>query len=439
MDTPTVASLDKQADTTPGATSPGRLLIDTRQWIFTAVWNAVRDKDFDKAVVDERWDGLRAMYEPLAMAAPDEPTFYHLVNEMLAGLGQSHLHLFGPGEMPKERGPEQESRLPRSAEVVALGTGIGDPGIVVRDIEGQPTVFSVRPGSSAEIAGLHAGYLVTQIGGRSISSVPSSMHVLRPPEARLETRRYATKLLAGPIGSRVSMRFLDGDDRPHEVTLTRDAPARPAVQLPLMPPMVPEVRIGRSADIGIVAFNHFVVQPILAEVQKAIDNFRSSGCRAIVLDLRGNAGGDGDMAIPVAARLVSRQISLGTSQSRNNTNEFIVVPPLDSKPFTGKVFILTDEASASTSEVLAAGLQEAKRAVVVGDSTLGMCLGSILEILPGGATIQIPIFGFKTPKGVAIEGRGVQPDRRVVETRAALLAGHDPVLDDALRIAHSTK
>ena len=134
--TPTVASLDKQPDTTPSATSPGRLPIDTHQWIFTAAWNAVRDKDFDKAVVDERWDGLRAMYEPLAMAAPDEPTFYHLVNEMLAGLGQSHLHLFGPGEMPKERGPEQESRLPRSAEVVALGTGIGDPGIVVRDIEG---------------------------------------------------------------------------------------------------------------------------------------------------------------------------------------------------------------------------------------------------------------------------------------------------------------
>jgi C-terminal processing protease CtpA/Prc len=55
------------------------------------------------------------------------------------------------------------------------------------------------------------------------------------------------------------------------------------------------------------------------------------------------------------------------------------------------------------------------------------------------ATIQIPIAGFKTPTGVDIEGRGVQPDRRVLETRAALLAGHDPVLDEALQIARSTK
>jgi C-terminal processing protease CtpA/Prc len=53
--------------------------------------------------------------------------------------------------------------------------------------------------------------------------------------------------------------------------------------------------------------------------------------------------------------------------------------------------------------------------------------------------MQIPVAGFKTPKGVAIEGRGVQPDRRVLETRAALLAGHDAVLDEALELARAVK
>jgi len=101
--------------------------------------------------------------------------------------------------------------------------------------------------------------------------------------------------------------------------------------------------------------------------------------------------------------------------------------------------ILTDEGSASTSEILAAGLQEAKRATVVGDNTVGAALGSTIEELPGGAVMQIPVAGFKTPKGVAIEGRGVQPDHRVLETRAALLAGHDPVLDAALVDARSAK
>ena len=82
--------------------------------------------------------------------------------------------------------------------------------------------------------------------------------------------------------------------------------------------------------------------------------------------------------------------------------------------------------------MLAAGLQEAKRAVVVGDTTLGAVLPSVVEALPGGAVMQYVVADFKTPKGVLLEGRGVQPDRRVVETRAGLHKGRDPVLDAAL-------
>ena len=82
--------------------------------------------------------------------------------------------------------------------------------------------------------------------------------------------------------------------------------------------------------------------------------------------------------------------------------------------------------------MLTAGLQEAKRAVVVGDSTLGAVLPSVVEALPGGAVMQYVVADFKTPKGILLEGRGVQPDKRVVETRAALRTGRDPVLDAAL-------
>ena len=437
-DPPVFAPLAAGAGPAPAAMGPSKVRLQIRQAIFSAAWTAVRDKDFDKALAGQDWNALRAKYQPLALAAPDEPTFYRLLNEMLGALSQSHLEVHGPGDEADTQIDEPEPvRPPGSAEVIEVGTGTGDPGLVVRAIEGRPTVTWVRPESSAARAGLRPGYVVTHIAGRAVASLSASSRPLRPVEERFRLRRHAAHLLSGPTGSKVSVRFLDGDDKAHDAMLTRDPPARAAVQALLMPPIVPEVRISQVGEVGIIAFNFFLLEPILGEVQKSIEGFRKSGAKAIVFDLRGNPGGFGGMAIPVAARLISHETSLGTIQFRDFANNLVAAPSLGQKPFTGKVVILTDEGSASTSEILAAGLQEAKRAVVVGDSTVGAALGSTIEALPGGAVMQIPVAGFKTPKGVAIEGRGVQPDRRVLETRAALLAGHDPVLDEALVVARA--
>jgi carboxyl-terminal processing protease len=419
---------------------PGAVRLQIRQQIFTAAWTAVRDKDFDKTLAGLDWEAMRSKYQPLAMAAPDEPTFYRLLNEMLGALGQSHLEVHGPGEdapgEPEESGPAPQSG---AAELADVGTGVGDPGLLIRLIEGKPTVARVRAGSSAERAGLRPGFVVTHIGGRSTTARAPTARALRPVEERFQLRRRCAHLLSGAAGTKVSIRFLDNQEQPQQAMLERDPPARSAVQALLMPPVVPEVRVARQGDVGIIAFNFFLLVPVLAEVQKAIESFRQSGAKALVFDLRGNPGGFGGMAIPVAARLVSSETNLGTIQFRDFSNELVAAPPLGTKPFTGKVVILTDEGSASTSEILAAGLQEAKRAIVVGEGTVGAALGSTIEMLPGGAVMQIPVAGFKTPKGVAIEGRGVQPDHRVHETRKSLLAGQDVVLDEALRLARGAR
>jgi len=424
-----VPGLDAPA---PAAMGPGAVRLRVRHEIFTAAWTAVRDKHFDKALGGVDWQAMRAKYEPLAMAAPDEPAFYRLLGEMLGTLGQSHLEVHGPGEAVEAEA--EEAVPPGAPAIVEVGAGTGDPGLLVRVIEGKPTVTRVRPGSSAERAGLRPGFLVTHIGGRDVSARRPSPRPLRPVEERFRLRRHCAQLLSGPAGTRVSVRYRDGGDVAREASLTRDPPARPAVQALLMPPVVPEVRVARVGDVGLIAFNFFLLEPILGEVGKAIEGFRRAGARAIVLDLRGNPGGFGGMAIPVAARLVAGEIDLGTIQFRDFANRLVATPSLGSKPFLGPVVILTDEGSASTSEILAAGLQEAGRATVVGDGTVGAALGSTIEALPGGAVIQIPVAGYKTPKGVVIEGHGVEPDRRVPETRAALLAGRDPVLDEALTL-----
>jgi carboxyl-terminal processing protease len=236
----------------------------------------------------------------------------------------------------------------------------------------------------------------------------------------------------------VTVRYLDTGERPVEVLLTRDPPAGRAVQIGLLPPLYPEVRVSHAGDVGIVAFNFFLLEPVLGQVQKAIDGLRVQGARALILDLRGNPGGVGAMAIPIAARLVDKPLVLGSIQFRDYANTLTASPSLGVTPFAGRVVLLTDEGTASTSEILAAGLQEAGRAFVVGDTTLGAVLPSAIAELPGGAVMQYVVADFRTPKGILIEGRGVQPDRRVVETRAGIAAGRDAVLDAALVVARAS-
>jgi carboxyl-terminal processing protease len=255
---------------------------------------------------------------------------------------------------------------------------------------------------------------------------------MRPVEERFAIRRLATRRLLGLAGTRVTIRYLDNADKPGHAVLVREEPAAKPVQIGLLPPLYPEVHARQQGDVGIIAFNVFLLEPVLGDIKKAIDRFQAHGAKALIIDLRGNPGGHGAMAIPIASRLVNAPLTLGSIQFRDFPQKLVAQPEAGVTPFLGPVAILTDEGTASASEILAAGLQEAKRAVVVGDASLGAVLPSVIEQLPHGAVMQYVVADFKTPKGVLLEGRGVQPDKRVVETRAGLRSGHDPVLDAAL-------
>jgi carboxyl-terminal processing protease len=140
------------------------------------------------------------------------------------------------------------------------------------------------------------------------------------------------------------------------------------------------------------------------------------------------------MAPAISRAFFDRRATLGTMKLRAGEFRMVVFPEENGAAYKGPLVILTDEASLSTSEILAGGLQENGRATVVGRRTGGMVLPSQVEALPGGARLQYVFADFKTPKGVLLEGRGVLPDVPVSITRRALLDGHDPTLDAALAV-----
>ncbi|HEY0709735.1 MAG TPA: S41 family peptidase, partial [Polyangia bacterium] len=402
---------------------------EERKAIIDAVFNLVRDKHYDKTLGGLDWPAVRKRYEPLAIGAPNDATFFRFVNQMVGELGQSHIEVSGPGAPGKVDWGEREGS----------SAGAADPGLLVRIIEGKPTITFVRPDSSASRAGLKAGFVVTHIGGWEVRTSGWSARPLRPVEERFYSRVAMARRLSGPANTRVTVRYLDANDRPAEVVLEREAPKATPVKLGLLPPLYPEVRSAHVGDVGVLAFNLFLTEGVLPQVQAALEGFRKRGVRALVIDLRGNPGGQGAVAIPIAARLVQKPLTLGTLHFRDFNQTFTASPSLGVQPFLGPVVIVTDEGSASTAEMFAAGLQEGGRALVVGDTTLGAVLPSQVESLPGGAIMQYVVADFRTPKGVLLEGRGVQPNRRILETRAALLNGRDPVLEAALAATRSSR
>jgi carboxyl-terminal processing protease len=168
----------------------------------------------------------------------------------------------------------------------------------------------------------------------------------------------------------------------------------------------------------------------MAKLRKAVTDL--GGARAIVIDLRGNPGGVGGMAPGLAGLLFTEKASLGSMRTRGGSMEFVAFPQPDA--FTGKVIILTDHGTGSTSEVFAAGMQDSGRATLVGETTAGAVLPSVFEKLPTGYLFQYAISDYRSPKNVLIEGRGVSPDVPVKQTRASLLAGGDAQLEAALRL-----
>jgi hypothetical protein len=120
---------------------------------------------------------------------------------------------------------------------------------------------------------------------------------------------------------------------------------------------------------------------------------------------------------------------LGTMTGRDETLNFIINPRLHA--YEGRVAVVVNGGSASTSEILAQGLQDLGRARIFGTRTAGAPLPSNIIRLPNGDRFQYPEGNYTSTKGRVLEGNGVEPDVVVAPSIQALLAGRDLPLEAA--------
>jgi carboxyl-terminal processing protease len=193
------------------------------------------------------------------------------------------------------------------------------------------------------------------------------------------------------------------------------------------PAMPVECETRRDDDgIGYVRLNVFA-PVVMKTVRPFVRETPAQG--GLVIDLRGNPGGLSAVAQGISGWLLAEERSLGTMRLRKGQLNFVAYP--QEGAFLGPVAILIDGQSASTSEILAAGLRDLGRARLFGEHSAGAALPSAFRALPTGDLLQFAVADMQTPKGESLEGRGVEPDERVTRTAEDLRAGRDAPLEAA--------
>jgi carboxyl-terminal processing protease len=318
-------------------------------------------------------------------------------------------------------------------EMDAPGSLESNPGIDVRVIDGQAIVTSVDSDSPAARSGVKPGWRITRVSGNELEPRLNGIRKQFSDSTLLDIMqtRSVTSRLRGAAGTPVKVDFLDEGDRPVALELDRAQPRGTVARFGNLPPMYFWVESRKlPANVGYVRFSSFFEPETLVKaVQEQVKG--CAGCAGFVIDLRGNPGGIGGLAMGVAGWFTDRVgQQLGTMYLRESTIKFVIFPRVE--PFQGPLAVLVDGCSGSTSEIFAGELKDLGRARIFGTRSAGAALPSIFERLPNGDGFQYAIANYISQGGKALEGSGVTPDEEVKLTRRSLLDGRDAVLEAAL-------
>lgn len=402
----------------PGFT-PNVPVVDTNStaWkreAFEQVWNTVNEKYYDPAFGGVNWRDARSKYEAQIFAAESDDRYWELLDQMTGVLKDSHTRVHSAKQAAQQRNQEAHS----------LGLGF-------LEINGALVVTSVHAESDPWWAGVRAGMTIKLIEGEpALARYRRLLDEVREsstPWAR--TRGAIRKITAGDPDTVVNMTFTRQDGSDIAATMKRRKFRAPSEFTQRLLP----------SGFAYVRFSGFEGSMETAIVN-AIDGMKASP--GMIVDLRNNGGGSGSMAASIVTKFLSETKQAGRVLTRTGQPVRIAfVPVVKIEPeykgraesaYTKPLVILTNENSASASEIVASALQDFGRATIIGQRTCGCLLGYLgYANLPGGGLLAYSELGFVSPKGRRIEGEGVKPDIEIALSQEDILFSRDRILEAA--------
>ena len=253
--------------------------------------------------------------------------------------------------------------------------------------EDRIMIISPIEGTPAYRKGLRAGDIIWEINGKDTEGMTST---------------EAVGMMRGEAGTSVTLTIKrTGIDEPMEFEIERAVIELKSVNYYGLLP---------GTDVGYVRLSRFA-EETSHELRDAVTSLNSDSASALILDLRSNGGGLLDQAKEVAELFLKEGREIVYTKGREPSSERHYRserPPLfpEDKP----LIVLTDEGTASASEIVAGAIQDWDRGLVVGSPTYGK--GLVQQIFPvsndGSLALKLTTAKYYVPSGRCIQ----KPERQ---------------------------
>lgn len=265
-----------------------------------------------------------------------------------------------------------------SYETSSMGAYSGIGVTFEKDEEGRYVIVNVNKDSPAEKAGLKSGDFMTEVDGKYYTD-----------------QDIMAARIRGKKGSKVKLTYVR-DNKEKTVTIVRDKIIQESVDLRML-----------DDDTACIEIRQFL-SSTAGDFNEAMEKAEQKGARKLILDLRNNGGGLVEDAVGIADVFLDKGVVCYVQDKKGNTEEYMAK---DGKTDLETV-ILVNENSASSSEILAAALQD-NGYTIVGTRTFGKGVIQTSFQMPEGDAVKLTILEYLSPKRHKVHEKGVTPDVKV--------------------------
>lgn len=274
--------------------------------------------------------------------------------------------------------PEEYKQLLIQSEGAYSGIGV----TMSQDMNtGDFVIVEVNENGPGKSAGIQAGDIITGVDGENVEGLSSDEVVSK---------------IQGEEGTDVTITIeRDGEAAPLDITVTRQKIDDVTVKYEMLENHIGYILLTGFEEVSVKQFD------------EAVDRLLEDGMKGLIVDVRGNPGGNMSSVCPILDRILPEGLLVYTEDKNGEReeeyadNEEVLDIPMA---------VVTNGSSASAAEIFAAALQDYEWAKIVGEQTYGK--GVVQYIIPfsDGSAMKLTSAKYFTPDGRSIHGVGVTPD-----------------------------